>query len=83
MKEQFFAISEGKYSQLLFSKFGKERVIKELDAYLAFDMFPRFGGDIGLTRLERAFELSGLFSKSISEIESHVFSSQHHSQINV
>jgi hypothetical protein len=61
MREQFFAISQGRYSQLLFNKFGKERVIKELDEYLSYDMFARFGAGIGLTRLERAMELSGLF----------------------
>ena len=72
MREEFFAISQGKYSQLLFNQFGKERVLKELDAYLAFDMFPRFAGGIGLTRLERAFELSGLFEQSLPEITSRI-----------
>ncbi|CAN5188942.1 hypothetical protein BH09DEP1_BH09DEP1_5650 [soil metagenome] len=60
MRDQFFAISGGKYAELLF-KFGKERVMKELEEYLALDFFPRFGAGIGLNRLERAFELSGLF----------------------
>lgn len=63
MREQFLALAHGQYAHLLFTKFGKERVIKELDEYLALDMFPRFGGGIGLTRLERAFELSGLFQE--------------------
>lgn len=61
MREQFFAISGGRYSQLLLNKFGKERVFKELDEYLALPMIPRFGAGIGLTRLERAMELSGMF----------------------
>jgi aspartyl/asparaginyl-tRNA synthetase len=61
MKEQFFAISQGRYSQLLFNKFGKERVLKELDEYLAHNMFPRYGAGIGLNRLARAMELSQIF----------------------
>lgn len=66
MREEFFTISGGRYSKLLFDKFGKERVIKELDEYLAHDMFERFGGGIGLTRLARAMELSGLFKEEYS-----------------
>lgn len=62
MRDQFFAISGGKYADLLF-KFGKERVMKELDEYLSLDFFPRFGAGIGLNRLERAFVLSGLFKE--------------------
>ncbi len=64
MRDYFFTISQGRYSQLLFNQFGKERVIKELDEYLSLEMFPRFGGGIGLTRLERAMDLSGLFAKT-------------------
>jgi tRNA synthetases class II (D, K and N) len=62
MRDQFMSISNGKYAELLF-KFGKERVIKELDEYLSLDFFPRFGAGIGLNRLERAYELSGLFAE--------------------
>ncbi len=62
MREQFLALSNGKYAELLF-KFGKDRVLKELDEYLSFDFFPRYGAGIGLTRLERAFSLSGLFDE--------------------
>jgi len=61
MQQQFFALSEGKYSQILFNKFGKDRVLKELDTYLSFPMIPRFGGGIGLTRLERALQKAELF----------------------
>jgi aspartyl/asparaginyl-tRNA synthetase len=60
MRENFFTISDGGYADLLFTKFGKDRVIKELDEYLAMPMFPRFGGGIGVTRLERAMQLAGL-----------------------
>jgi hypothetical protein len=54
MRDQFFNISDGKYCEKLFELFGAERVIKELEEYLALDFFPRFGGGIGLTRLARA-----------------------------
>ena len=60
MYNRFFTIEHGEYCNLLFSKFGRDRVLKELDDYLALSMIPRFGGGIGVTRLERAMELSGL-----------------------
>jgi hypothetical protein len=41
----------------LFELFGKERVEKELEEFLSFDFFPRFGGGIGMTRLARAYQL--------------------------
>ena len=41
----------------LFELFGKERVEAELDEFLKFDFFPRFGAGIGLTRLARAWTL--------------------------
>lgn len=76
MREQFLAISQGQYAQTLFNKFGKERVMSELDEYFTLDMFPRFGAGIGLTRLARAFELSGFFEQSIPEISDRVFQQQ-------
>ncbi len=63
MRERFFTIENGKYAELLFTKFGKDRVLAELEEYLALPMHPRFGAGIGLTRLARALELSGLFEK--------------------
>lgn len=54
MREQFHTISDGLYADLLYSHFGKERVEKELEDFLALNFFPRFGGGIGLTRLIRA-----------------------------
>jgi len=60
MRERFFTISGGQYSELLFKHFGRERVLKELEEYLALDFFPRFGAGIGVTRLARAMELNGL-----------------------
>lgn len=63
MRDSFFNISDGRYAQLLFEKFGKDRVIKELDEYFALPMFERFGGGIGVTRLERAMHLAGLLDQ--------------------
>lgn len=62
MREMFFTISDGKYAELLFNKFGKTRVLKELDEYLSLPMVPRFGAGIGITRLENAMQQAGLFA---------------------
>lgn len=55
MKEDFYTISNGEYAKLLFDKFGKDRVEKELNEYLSNDFFERFGGGIGMTRLTKAY----------------------------
>lgn len=57
MREMFYTIENGGYSSKLFELFGKERVEKELEEFLANDFFPRFGWGCGLTRLARACEL--------------------------
>ena len=57
MRNNFFTIENGKYSEKLFELFGKERVEKELEEFLSHDFFPRFGGGIGMTRLARAYQL--------------------------
>ena len=57
MRHTFETISEGGYAAKLFELFGEERVTKELDDFLNFDFFPRYGAGIGLTRLSRAMEL--------------------------
>ncbi len=51
MRDRFYAISGGQYAGLLFEKFGRERVERELEAFLALPFLPRFGAGIGLTRL--------------------------------
>jgi len=56
MRERFYTISNGGYAQKLFDHFGKERVEKELEEFLAHDFFPRYGGGIGMTRLIRALK---------------------------
>ena len=54
MRETFYTISDGGYAQILYDKFGKERVEEELDKFLEFDFFPRSGGGIGVTRIMQA-----------------------------
>jgi len=51
MREEFNTISGGEYANLLYNLFGKERVNKELDEFLALKFFPRCGGGIGMTRM--------------------------------
>lgn len=60
MRDYFFNISNGQYAQLLFSSFGKERVLDELEEYLSLPMIPRFGGGIGVTRMARALKCAGI-----------------------
>ena len=50
----FHEISDGMYADLLYDKFGKDRVDKELDEFLSLDFIPRVGGGIGITRLLHA-----------------------------
>jgi aspartyl/asparaginyl-tRNA synthetase len=57
MKHNFYTIENGKYAAKLFELFGKERVESELEQFLSYNFFPRFGGGIGLTRMARAWEL--------------------------
>jgi aspartyl/asparaginyl-tRNA synthetase len=57
MRKMFYTIENGSYSAKLFELFGKERVEKELEEFLSYEFFPRFGWGCGLTRLARAWEL--------------------------
>ncbi len=56
MREQFHTISDGEYASLLYELFGEERVEKELEEFLSYDFFPRYGGGIGMTRLISALD---------------------------
>ena len=56
MRSQFHTISDGMYADLLYNKFGEERVEKELNEFLSHDFFPRYGGGIGISRLMSALE---------------------------
>lgn len=64
MREQFHTISNGMYARTLYDTFGKDRVEKELDEFLSFDFFPRFGGGIGMTRMIRAICEHGILEKA-------------------
>ena len=57
MRHNFYNIENGAYCAKLFELFGKERVEAELEDFLSFNFFPRFGGGIGMTRLARAYEM--------------------------
>jgi aspartyl/asparaginyl-tRNA synthetase len=57
MRNMFYTIENGGYCAKLFELFGKERVEAELEKFLSYEFFPRFGGGIGLTRMARAMEL--------------------------
>ncbi len=57
MWEDFHKTSDGAYAGLLFEKFGKERVLRELEAYLSLNFIPRCGGGIGVNRLMRGMAL--------------------------
>ena len=60
MKYNFLNQSDGKYAQTLFDKFGKSRVMAELDEYLDNDFFPRWGFGLGMMRLISAMRYQGL-----------------------
>ena len=61
MRHNFYTISNGEYANLLFNHFGRRRVELELEEYFTYDMFQRFGGGIGLTRMTRAMRMAELF----------------------
>ena len=67
MRNQFYTISEGGYSKLLFDLFGKERVEAELDEFLSHDFIPRYGGGIGVSRMISAMKRAGLLVKNDQE----------------
>jgi aspartyl/asparaginyl-tRNA synthetase len=60
MRDMFNTISDGMYAKTLYSKFGKDRVERELDQFLSFDFKERCGGGIGVTRLIRSMKMEGL-----------------------
>jgi len=60
MLQMFNDLEDGEYKQHLYNRFSQERVDREVAEYLEYDMFPRFGGGLGVTRLIRSMELEGL-----------------------
>lgn len=60
MRKFFYNISDGGYADILFNKFGKERVEEELNEFLSHKFFERSGGGIGVTRLIRVMKENDL-----------------------
>lgn len=66
MHKRFHTISRGGYAKLLYKKFGRARVERELEEFLSLKFFPRFGGGIGMTRLMKAFPVAPRPLKSLA-----------------
>jgi len=64
MRKQFFKVAKGGYATKLFTMFGKERVLAELEKYLSHDFTPRFGWGTGTDRLIKGMEKEGIFPYS-------------------
>jgi aspartyl/asparaginyl-tRNA synthetase len=62
MREEFKTISNGMYAKTIYNHFGKERVDRELEEFLAMPFFPRSGGGIGITRLIRSMKMENLLA---------------------
>ena len=60
MVTRFKTISDGGYAQILYDKFGKERVTNELEEFLKHKFITRSGGGIGITRLISSMLKEGL-----------------------
>lgn len=57
MRKRFHTISNGLYAEILFARFGRERVEEELEKFLSNNFFERCGGGISMTRMIRALRL--------------------------
>jgi aspartyl/asparaginyl-tRNA synthetase len=62
MMHRFKTISDGGYAQILYDKFGEDRVNAELEEFLKHQFFVRSGGGIGVTRLISSMLKEGLLS---------------------
>lgn len=60
MRNSFHTISDGDYANTLYTRFGKDRVEKELEEFLSHKFFVRSGAGMGVTRLIRAMKLMNL-----------------------
>jgi aspartyl/asparaginyl-tRNA synthetase len=60
MLTRFKTISNGEYAQILYDKFGQERVDGELNEFLQHKFITRSGGGIGVTRLISSMLKEGL-----------------------
>lgn len=62
MLNRFKTISDGGYAQILYDKFGQERVDNELNEFLKHKFIVRSGGGIGVTRLISSMLKEGLIN---------------------
>ncbi len=60
MRDNFFNISDGQYSQMLFNKFGEKRVMDELETYLELPFINRVGAGAGISRILSSMDSEGL-----------------------
>lgn len=60
MRNSFYTISNGEYSEILFDKFSEKRVESELEDYLNLNFISRWGFGMGITRLHRALSIKNL-----------------------
>lgn len=60
MTKRFYTISDGQYAKILFARFGKKRVEKEIKEFMAHKFFCRSGSGIGVTRLISSLKKEGL-----------------------
>ena len=65
MRRNFLTISNGEYAGILFKKFGKKRVMDEIEEFLSKPFIPRSGGGIGVTRLISSMEKEGLIPSDV------------------
>jgi aspartyl/asparaginyl-tRNA synthetase len=60
MLTRFKTISDGKYAQILYDKFGEDRVNGEMNEFLSHKFIVRSGGGIGITRIISSMLKEGL-----------------------
>jgi len=77
MRKNFHTISDGEYSGLLYEKFGKERVIEELEQFLNLPMIERWGFGMGITRLVRSLKIVKEQKKEVKSAHEVFFSQEH------
>lgn len=63
MREMFYNINDSMYAKSLVTKFGKDRVERELNSFLENDFRTRCGGGIGVNRLIKSLKLAGILAK--------------------
>ena len=67
MREEFYKISGGDYAKSLFSNFTNDRVVKELERFLTYDMVERCGGSMDVNRMIRAMRMSNILYDVVVE----------------